>query len=159
MSLKTKNNHNYESTYDSSLLRGIDDPKTPRPWDLFNEIKKYASLENILLDVGCGTAFKLVPLSPYLHQIIGLDISDSMLLAAKYNIQRKKISNIQFVKATSENLPFLTKSMDIITSMLGRCDIKELATALKPNGIVIIEHIGCEDKKDFKKLFEKDSLG
>ena len=39
MSLKTKNNHNYESTYDSSLLRGIDDPKTPRPWDLFNEIK------------------------------------------------------------------------------------------------------------------------
>lgn len=159
MSLKTKNNHRYESTYDSLLLRGIDDPQTPRPWNLFNEIKKHSSVGKVLLDIGCGTAFKLLPLSPYLKKMIGIDISDSMLLAAKNHIEQKRLKNIQLVKATSEKIPLTPKSIDIITSMLSRWDIKELATIIKSNGIVLIEHIGCEDKIDFKKLFGKDSMG
>lgn len=159
MLLKMKNNHLYESTYDSSLLRGIDDPQTPRPWKLFNEIKKYSSTKKVLLDIGCGTAFKLIPLSPYWQKIIGLDISDSMLSAAKHNIQSKRVKNIQLIKATSEKIPFVHKSINLITSILGRWNIKELARILKSDGVIIIEHIGCEDKKDFKKLFGKDNMG
>ena len=159
MSLKMKNDHTYESSYDSSLLRGIDDPQTPRPWDLFNEIKKYSSTEKILLDIGCGTAFKLLPLSPYLKRILGLDISNSMLFAAKRKIENNNIENMQLIMADSEKIPIAPRSIDLITSMLGRWNLKEFATALKSNGIVIIEHIGCEDKKDFKKLFGRDEIG
>jgi hypothetical protein len=43
--------------------------------------------------------------------------------------------------------------------MLSRWSVPEIFRVLKPNGIAIIEHIGCEDKKDFKLLFGKDSKG
>ena len=43
--------------------------------------------------------------------------------------------------------------------MMSRWDINEIARVLKPNGSVIVEHIGCEDKKDFKLIFGKDVDG
>ena len=43
--------------------------------------------------------------------------------------------------------------------MLSRWNINELYRVLKPHGVVVIEHIGCEDKKEFKFLFGKDKDG
>lgn len=40
---------NYISKYDSTQLRGMDDTLTPRPWDLFNEIKKHANTTKTFL--------------------------------------------------------------------------------------------------------------
>ncbi len=43
--------------------------------------------------------------------------------------------------------------------MLARWDAGEIYRVLKKNGIAILEYVGCEDKKSFKRFFGKDTLG
>jgi hypothetical protein len=63
-------NFSYISQYDSAKLRGVD-VLSNRPWNLTDEILKYSAPCSNLLDIGCGTAFKLIPLSPSFNNIIG----------------------------------------------------------------------------------------
>lgn len=149
----------YDSRYDSELLRGKDDPKTPRPWNLCQEILRYSGSDKLLLDIGCGTAFKIIPLASHFKKVIGLDPSKSMLKAAEMNKQSYSVKNLELVLGTGQHIPFQNQFFDLITCMLSRWDVAEIYRVLKPNGIVIVEHIGCEDKKSFKLLFGKDQNG
>lgn len=158
MLLAIKNNIYYQSGYDSSLIQGMDDPETPRPWNLMNEIRGVISKEKTLLDIGCGTGSKIFPLSAYLLGLVGLDPSQSMLDSALLH-KSAFPSTIELVKGQAEHLPFKDHSFDIITSILSRWDVKEIYRVLKPKGIAIIETIGCQDKRDFKYFFGMDKLG
>lgn len=149
----------YNRKYDSSLLRGIDDPTTPRPWNLFEEIIHYSNPQKTLLDIGCGTGFKLVHLSSYFKEITGFDISLDMLTCAKQIFKKNQINNIDLIQGNSQMLPFEKHQFDVVTCMLSRWSIEEIFRVVKPNGVVIIEDIGCEDKKEFKILFGKDKEG
>jgi len=152
-------NFSYISKYDSLLLRGKDDSTMPRPWNLTKKILAHDGKNKKLLDIGCGTAFKLIPLFPHFYSIIGLDISEDMVFTANKMIHENNISTVKVIHGNSNALPFEDKTYDIVTCMLSRWDVKEIARVLKPNGVVIIEHIGCEDKKDFKLFFGKDDEG
>lgn len=147
----------YVSSYDSSILRGRD--VTERPWNLSNEIISSSLPGSNLLDIGCGTAFKLIPLANHFSEIIGIDISRNMVSSAVELIKKSRIKNINILHGDSNHLPFDNNSFDTITCMLSRWDAKEIARVLKPKGNVIIEHIGCEDKINFKKIFGKDKDG
>jgi ubiquinone/menaquinone biosynthesis C-methylase UbiE len=149
----------YNKGYDSCVLHGVEDPATPRPWDLFKEIIVHGGLEKTLLDIGCGTAFKLFPLAPYFKDIIAFDICLELLNVAASSIQHHFINNIQLIQGNSAALPFEDQQFDVITCMLSRWSVEEIVRVLKPNGVVIIEHIGCEDKKTFKQLFGQDEAG
>ncbi len=152
-------NFQYTSQYNSSIIRGTDDKNSDRPWNLLNEIINYSENKNTLLDIGCGTASKTILLSQYFKKIIGIDISESMAKAAIKLCQHKNLSNTTIVQGNSNKLPFANNSFDLVTCMLSKWDLKEILRVLKPNGHIIVEHIGCEDKKDFKYIFGKDSLG
>lgn len=147
----------YDSQYDSALLRGRDDPLTPRPWDLTQKIINLADDNKTLIDIGCGTAFKLLPLAKRFKHILGIEPSESMLEAARKNMEEYK--NVSFIKAVGEQLPIKSQSIDVLTCMLSRWSVSEIQRVMKPSGDVIIEHIGCEDKKQFKLLFGKDESG
>lgn len=147
----------YIPDYDSSILRG--DDGSQRPWNLPDEIIAYADKNLKLLDIGCGTAFKLIPLSQHFAEIVGIDISKEMIHAANNIVEKNDVKNIKLLHGDSNNLPFEEKTYDVITCMLSRWDIREIARVLKPNGVVIVENVGCEDKKDFKILFGKDQDG
>jgi SAM-dependent methyltransferase len=149
----------YKANYDSNSLRGTDDPATPRPWNLQHEILQHAGKDKKVLDIGCGTAFKLISLAPHFQEIIGLEPSQSMLEAAKKLVACNNISNIIIANGKGEELPYADHSFDVITCILSRWSVIEIYRVLKPNGIVIVEHINCEDKKDFKLLFGKDKDG
>lgn len=149
----------YVAKYDSELLRGHDAPETPRPWDLKNFILNFSGKERFLLDIGCGTSFKLIPLASHFNTVIGLDLSADMVFSSHKNIQGKNINNISIVMARNEALPFTEKKFDVITCMLSRCTASEAHRVLKSTGVLIIEYPGCEDKKEFKELFGKDSDG
>src|SRR3990167_4840640 len=113
----------YCSQYDSFLIRGKDDPSFNRPWNLLNEIIKYSSKDKILLDVGCGTAQKIIPLVPYFKKIIAIDISEDMLNAARKNIMH--LRNIELFRSSSEKLPFHDGTFDVITCILSRWNVAE----------------------------------
>ena len=66
-----------------------------------------------ILDIGCGNGFFEFALSPYVHQIYGIDPSLPMLTSARQNNRHYKFKNIRFYKGSAENIPF-TKKFDMI---------------------------------------------
>ncbi len=152
-------NFAYTFQYNSPYLKGKDNSKKPRPWDLNQEIILQSKKTDTLLDIGCGSCQKLIPFVPYLKKIIGIDISESLLNVGRQLNDQKKIANIELILADSHKLPFKNHFFDIVTCMLSTWKISEIIRILKPNGKVIIEHVGGEDKLTFKKFFGKDSNG
>lgn len=159
MSLLIKNFCDYRSSYDSNILRGTDNPNTPRPWCLKTLIEQKSNPEYKLLDIGCGTAHKIIPLSGYFDHIVGVEPSSSMRAAAKKNIYRAKCKNISIKDGEASSLPIEENSIDLITVMLARWDVREIQRVLKPGGSVIIESVGCRDKEKLKRFFGKDDEG
>lgn len=159
MYLDKKNTHSYESTYDSEELRGVDDTATPRPWDLVSLISNYGGPCKSMLDIGCGTAFKLLPLSEKFKKIVGVEPSESMRKAAEKKISLKNIRNITIVDSCLEKFNPGKDRFDVVTSMLAKFDPSIISRYLKPSGVCIVEHVGCEDKKKFKEYFGKDEDG
>jgi ubiquinone/menaquinone biosynthesis C-methylase UbiE len=152
-------NFNYVVNYNSPLLRGNDDPATPRPWNLEKEILTYADSNKTLLDIGCGSSIKLPSLAPYFHKIFAIDISQDMITSSKKILSDNQITNTSLIIARNEALPFLNNTFDVVTCMLARCTPSETYRTIKPTGVLIVEYPGCEDKKEFKKLFGKDKDG
>lgn len=159
MSIPTSNSYNYKSVYDSADLRGIDDKNTPRPWNLQGLIIKSSHKESHMLDIGCGTAFKLIPLSSYFKSITGIDPNESMRNAAAENIKNAAIENISILNSDANNLTRLNMKFNLITSMVAKFNAREIHRCITNTGKVIIEYIGCEDKMQFKKYFGKDENG
>ncbi|MFO1259413.1 MAG: methyltransferase domain-containing protein [Gammaproteobacteria bacterium] len=146
----------YRSTYDSDSLRGKDDLMTPRPWDIVNLLSKLSSDSMRLLDLGTGTGFKIAPLHSKYKEIVGIEISKSMVAAAKRNLFKE---NMFLIQGNNYSLPFQRNTFDAVACMLSLWDPKEIHRVLKKDGFVLIELLGCEDKKDFKLFFGADGNG
>jgi ubiquinone/menaquinone biosynthesis C-methylase UbiE len=146
----------YQPSYDSTDLRGIEDP---RPWTIQTEIKKYATLDKKLLDIGCGTAFKIIPICNEFEKVYAIDISYSMLEQAKINAQNKDIKNFVVQYGDGKNLPFKDSSFDVVTAILSQWQASEIYRVLKPGGIAIIENHGGADKINIKREFGSDKNG
>ena len=86
-----------------------------------------------ILDAGGGTGRFSLPLAKLGHRIVLLDISSEMLRLASKKAKKEKISNIEFVQGSIEDLsPFKDKSFDItlcLDSPLSYCP-KTYKTAL-----------------------------
>lgn len=150
--MKTSN-YVFSAEIASPMIRGIDEP---RPWNLEEIILKACSPHKNLLDIGCGTASKIIPFCDKLRFIVGLEINKELLLAANKNIQTKFLNNLLLVHGTSDSLPFADNQFDIITVMLAPLNVLEIYRVLKPGGLVIAEKISDQDKKEIKQLFGKD---
>ena len=152
----TKNNLmsftiNYHPKFDSDEVRGVD--VEPRPWNLLETIICYSDKSKKMLDVGCGTGYKLVSLLPYFKEIVAVDCNDAMLKVARNHSSFKGKENIKFLKRNAYDLNLESGYFDLVTAMLSRWTVSELHRILKADGIVIIASVGCRDKFDFKKYF------
>jgi len=146
----------YDHRYEFEALRGIEEERT---WNLLDVIRKYTKESDRLLDIGCGTAFKLIKLSKNVKMIYGLEPNEDMINAAKNNIRRKRINNISLIKGQAEEIPFQDNYFDIITCMVAPHKTSEVYRVLKPNGYAILEKIGDRDKWNFKQEFGSDKIG
>lgn len=146
----------YDLKYESQLLRGVEEP---RPWDLLEIIKKHTIKSGNLLDIGCGTAFKLINLANSAYKIYGLEPNNSMLNRAIENIRNSSCPNIFLMSGKAEEIPFNDNSFDIVVCMVAPHDTSEVYRVLKPNRYAILEKIGDRDKWNFKEVFGSDELG
>lgn len=148
----------YTEEYESELLRGVNEGK---PWDLIHEVKKIIKSQDRLLDIGCGTASKLVKIASHssYKDIIGLEPNERMRNKAQENVLQSNFENISIVDGVAEKLPFKENEFDIVTVMVAPHNTNEIYRVLKPGGYAIVEKIGDRDKWDFKILFGKDSKG
>jgi len=145
---------NYTNNYNASELRGSDIDK--RPWDLQEIILSYSHQNKTLLDVGCGDGHKILPLASSFKNITGIDYSRDMLKAAENNLHATSIENVSFLFDDANKLSFKDETFDVVTCMLSRWDVSELHRVLKTNGMLIVEHLGCNDKDVLKNYFSKN---
>ena len=148
----------YDASIESLEIRGKEEI---RPWNLFEVIKTYLTPESRLLDVGCGTANKLIPLSSFVKDIVGLDIWKNVQMRKKAatNVRESGNKNITLIQGDSQKLPFPDNNFDILTYMLAPQYAQEAYRVLKPGGFIIIERVGEDDKKNFKEMFGNNSEG
>lgn len=145
----------YDARYDSTRLRGISEQ---RPWNIVDEVLALSGRNKALLDIGCGTAFKLVALVPHFDSLTGLDLSRSMVDAARATL-RDSGATTKVVEGNGEDMPFPDKTFDVVTAMLSRWCVSEIYRVLKPGGTVVIEATGGLDKADIKREFGDDADG
>ncbi len=99
------------------------------------------------LDFGCGVGRLTFPLSRRFKKAIGVDISESMITAAKQNAHRG--NNCEFILNTENTLSFLDPDTldfaysDIVFQHIAPRYSKryfiEIARALKPNGTFVFQ--------------------
>lgn len=99
------------------------------------------------LDFGCGVGRLLIPLAKRCREVVGVDVSPSMLAEAQRNCEAEGVSNVRFVKS-DDTLSELVGAFDFIHSYIvlqhipvarGEKIVGRLAELLAPNGVAMIQ--------------------
>lgn len=146
----------YTGNYESSLLRGDEDA---RPWNVVDEVRRVLTSRDTLLDIGCGTAYKTLELSPLAHRTYGLEPSPQMRAQALDNMRRENLDSIWLVGGKAQSLPFQDRSFDVVTAMAAPHETTEVRRVLRDGGRAVIEKIGAGDKVNIKQEFGADEHG
>lgn len=70
-----------------------------------------------ILDFGCGTGRLIVPFSEVSENVVGLDVSDSMLKECEKNCREFSATNVRLIKS-DDNLSQLQGKFDLIHSLV-----------------------------------------
>jgi SAM-dependent methyltransferase len=145
-----------------SGVRHIDQSEEERPYNFLEIVRKYAPGRARLLDAGCGNAFKLEELAAMgtdIERFVGFDINAELSREAFDNAFVRGL-NLDIVRAdTNSPFPFPDNYFDVVTFMLARHNAQEAHRVLTHEGVVIMERVGEEDKREAKELFGSDGEG
>lgn len=101
------------------------------------------------LDFGCGVGRLVIPLAKVAEDVVGVDVSDSMLSVAKANCEQLSIKNATFIKSDDE-LSLLTDTYDLIHSFIvfqhiparrGMRIFENLLTRLQKGGVCVAHFV------------------
>ncbi len=70
-----------------------------------------------VLDFGCGVGRMLIPFAEVAKQVVGIDVSPSMLQECRKNCEEKSITNIELLQS-KDNLLQVTGEFDLIHSYI-----------------------------------------
>jgi ubiquinone/menaquinone biosynthesis C-methylase UbiE len=107
----------------------------------------------IALDMGCGDGRFILSIAPNFEKIIGIDLSEGMLEAARKLKKEKGLNNIELQKQDVFHTLFENKSFDVIYSRRGPTPFSEAFRLLKPGGCFIEIDIGEKDTQELKEVF------
>ncbi len=112
--------------------------------ELINKLVE-PNINDIILDLGCGTGKQIIELSRKVKLAIGLDISDGMLKEASKNIKNDKAKNIELYIGTFEE-PNLNVDLHDkgITKIISNYALHHLTTEYKQKAIEKMFSIGGE---------------
>ncbi len=113
--------------------------------ELINELVK-PDVNDVILDLGCGTGKQLIELSKNVKSAIGLDISEGMLKQAKENVENEGINNIELYIGSFEE-PNLNVDLrrKHITKIISNYALHHLTTEYKQKAIENMINIGGEE--------------
>ncbi len=115
-----------------------------------------------VLDVGTGTgdlAFNLI--KKHNAEVVAVDISTNMMEIARQKAKKNNITNVSFVEASAENLPFDDNSFDAVMVAFGirnfadlNKGLTEMHRVLKTKGKVFILEFSEPNKFPLKNLYK-----
>ncbi len=113
--------------------------------ELINELIK-PNINDIVLDLGCGTGKQIIELSRKIKLAIGVDISDGMLKQAKENIENERAHNIElYIGAFEEPELNVDLRKKCITKIISNYALHHLTTIYKQKAIEKMINIGGEN--------------
>jgi ubiquinone/menaquinone biosynthesis C-methylase UbiE len=118
---------------------------------------------DILLDVATGTGFTALAFSPEVKSVIGVDVSSGMLQQAQAKADALDATNVKFIQAPAEKLPFAGSMFDIIVCRLASHHfvnildfIAEAHRLLRPAGRLIIADTTVPEKDFIAATWQND---
>lgn len=131
--------------------------RTGYPKEVIDYFWAIMKIENpMILDVGCGTGISTRQILRDGAKIIGIDKDPKMVEEAK-----KVSSDIEYIVALANSLPFTDESFDAVTSISAfhwftdDVSVEEIKRILKPNGIYFIANkneVGGGIKTEFRNI-------
>lgn len=119
----------------------------------------------IVLDIATGGGHTALKFAPYVSQVVAIDLTPRMLLAAQDFIHSRGVQNVHFQIADAENLPFDSGHFDLVTCRIAAHHfpdvqrfVQESARVLKPAGMLLVQdHLLPENDADARYIdaFEK----
>ena len=108
-------------------------------------VKRYLTIEDKCLDLGCGPGGFLFLMAPFCGQIVGADIAPSFVAECQAMIDRNRISNARTVLLEKGELPFADGEFDkiVMIDTIHHLDehvaiMAEVARVLRPGGLLLI---------------------
>ena len=107
------------------------------------------------LDFGCGAGRLVIPLAGVAQNVIGVDVSDSMLKEARKNCEERSIGNVELIKS-DDSLSGLNGKFDFIHSIIvfqhipvkrGERIFANLIKHLDDNGVCVVHFMYSRYKK------------
>ncbi|HLO12611.1 MAG TPA: class I SAM-dependent methyltransferase [Pseudoneobacillus sp.] len=116
------------------------------------DIAKISGSEAVL-DVATGGGHTANAFAPLVKNVVAVDLTEKMLIAAEKFITGNGYQNVQFTVGDAENLPFQDQSFDIVTCRIAphhfpnvEAFIKEVYRVLKPEGQFLLDdNVSPED--------------
>lgn len=124
-------------------------------WDMYSILNNVANKEDYILDLGTGGGEKVLNCFPDVAKIIGTDLSAEMIKTANENLKRSNKSNIEFKVMDNLKMNVPKDYFDIVVARHTCIDAKQIYSALKDGGLLLLRGVDKLDCWELKKLYGK----
>ena len=115
------------------------------------------------LDFGCGVGRLVIPLARRMREVVGVDISPSMISEARQNCEQAGVGNVRFV-TSDDALSMVQSRFDLVHSHIvlqhipwrrGRILIQAMASRVNPGGYLVAQVLAtCDQPWLLRKLVQ-----
>lgn len=142
----------YSIDYDNPEIRSAN-------YDVLKYLNPLLNKNMDVIDLGCGTCRKTIKFADKVKHIDGVEINSNMIDKAMHNINTSGVKNISVCNADNMDVPFVSHSYNLCVALLTTWSVTEAYRLLQENGILFIETLCSDDKKEVKEAFGKDEFG
>jgi SAM-dependent methyltransferase len=96
-----------------ALFSGPDSPFAHRASGSLSWIEPLRD-DMIALDVACGAAHASEPVAPHVRQVVGVDLTPTLLRLGAQRLREAGIENVLLQQANAESLPYVDASFDVV---------------------------------------------